>query len=262
MQKNSSQLWDAVWTDPGLATQAELILANEKASRRWQIIQQQVAHHYQSFDKLSVIELGCGTGSYGAIFAQLGANLTLLDYSKQALKQSKKFYRQNKLEANWIQSDALKPPSSLLTKFDISLSVGLAEHFIGASRKQIFNSHLSLLKPNGLAILIIPNAYNLPYRLYKLIATTTQRWQFGEEYPFTRNEIGQIGQSLKATVIAIKGDELYSSIKFLLPANFLRRWFKVGLPKSLSKIRQEKPSFLDDYFSYNFVVTMQKPATP
>ncbi len=260
MKKNSSQLWDKVWTDPGLATQAELILANERASRRWQIIQQRVTNIYQSFEKLSVIELGCGTGSYGAIFAKLGSTVTLLDYSKQALKQSKKFYHQNKLEAKWFEADALKMPPSLLNTFDISLSVGLAEHFTDALRLQIFQAHLNLLKPNGLAILIVPNAYNPPYRLFKFITTATKRWQFGEEYPFTRNELRQIGQSLKATVIAIKGDELYSSIKFLLPANFLRRFFKVGLPKTIAGVRHEKPSLLDDYFAYNFIVVLQKTA--
>ena len=258
MKKNSSQLWDKVWSDLGLATQAEIILANEKASRRWQIIQQQVTNTYQSFDKLSVIELGCGTGSYGAIFAQLGSTVTLVDYSKQALKQSKKFYDQNKLEAKWLEADALKVPPSLLNSFDISLSVGLAEHFTDALRTQIFQAHLNLLKPNGLAILIVPNAYNPPYRLFKLIATATQRWQFGEEYPFTKNELGQIAQSLKATLVAIKGDELYSSIKFLLPANFLRRLFKVGLPKTITSVRHEKSSVLDDYFAYNLIVVIQK----
>lgn len=258
MKRNTAALWDQVWADRGLVTQDQLILANEKASRRWQIIEEIISQSGQRFKHLSVIELGCGSGTYSALFAQQGASVTVVDYSKTALKRTKEFYQNNQLRAKRVEADALHLPKALLGTFDVSLSVGLAEHFIGKKRRAILQSHLAVLKPNGLAILIVPNAFNPPYRIYKFVATKVNRWIFGEEFPFTHSELRQLAQSVGATDVTIKGDEFYSSIKFLLPANFLRRWFRVGLPTNAAKIRREKPSIFDNSLGYNLIVALKK----
>lgn len=49
-----------------------------------------------------------------------------------------------------------------------------------------------------------------------------------------------------------------SLFQFLLPANFLRRFFKVGKPKSLKAVNIEKGTVLDNYFSYSLILIARK----
>lgn len=259
MQKNNAKVWDEVWLDPGLVKDDELILATEAGTIRWKKIHAVLLEQFGSLKGKRVLEIGSGVGTYGALLAQQGAVTTLLDYSPAALARAKGFYLHNGLKVTRIQGDALHLPAAVKNNhFDISVSVGLTEHFSGANRIKIHQVHLDVLKKGGMAVFILPNAYNPLYRIYKWVSELFGRWKFGEEYPFTRKELLAICQAINGTVIAMFGDDLYTSIRFLLPANFLRRWFRVGLPRSRAEIRQEKGTPLDDQLGYSFSLLLQK----
>lgn len=258
MQKNSAKVWDQVWNDPGIVSNYQLILAAERATIRWQRLEKVLRTHFSDFTKLKVLEIGAGSGTYAALFAELGASVTLLDYSPKALARAKEFFRANSLPAKFVKADALRISPKFKSVFDISISVGLTEHFKDDARRGINQSHLEVLKKNGLAVMIVPNAYNPPYRIFKAISELTGTWKFGEEYPYTRRELFTIAQTLGAKVVAVFGDDLYSSIRFLLPANFLRRFFKVGLPRTVAEIQPQSGSPLDNYLAYSLILVVKK----
>jgi SAM-dependent methyltransferase len=259
VQKNTSKVWDSVWLDPGLVKNDELILAAEAATTRWRKLHAVLTRELGSLSRKKVLEIGSGIGTYAALLAKEGSDVTLLDYSPAALRRAKEFFRHNELHAGFTEGDGLHLGKYLKKEaFDITISVGLTEHFSGQDRITIHRSHLDVLKPGGIAVFIIPNALNPSYRLYKFFSELTGTWKFGEEYPFSKRELRSITAQINAKEVALFGDDLYTSLRFLLPANFLRRAFGVGIPRSASEIRQEKGTPLDDIFGYSFVLVVRK----
>ena len=259
MQRNTATVWDEVWQDPGLVKQDDLILATEAATIRWRKIAAVLRREFGSLDGLRAIEIGSGSGTYGALLAQAGARTTVVDYSSAALARARDFYTHNGLAVTQIQGDALLLSRTRARgRFDIAISVGLTEHFKGPARLAIHKAHLDVLRPGGIAIFIVPNRANPPYRIYKGVSQLFGRWKFGEEYPFSRQELLFMCSQLHASVVSLFGDDLYTSLRFLLPANFLRRFFRVGLPRAKKDIRVEKGTPLDGTFGYSFILMVRK----
>ncbi len=259
MSINSVKVWDDVWSDPNLVTDDIIILEAERATIRWSRIVSRLMKEFGSLKNLKVIEIGSGIGTYAALLASEGAKSTLLDFSPKALKRAKDFFSNNTLKAKYFQGDALDLPAEILkTKFDISISVGLTEHFKGKDRIKINNQHFKVLKKGGIAIIIVPNKYNPPYRLYKYCSELFGTWKFGEEYPYSRLELSNFCHTFGYQLIGLFGDDLYQSIRFLLPANFLRRLFRVGTPNSLDSIHFERGTIIDDYLGYSLILMAKK----
>ncbi|MDQ5950844.1 MAG: hypothetical protein QG639_121 [Patescibacteria group bacterium] len=260
MKKNTEKVWDSVWADPHLQSNHKLIVAAEEQTIRWQKISNIVNRELGGFNGLSVLEIGSGTGTYAALMAKHGADVTLLDYSPIALERAQIFFKSLGLKARFVKGDAFALPTEVTKKkFDIAISIGLTEHFKGRKRVEINKVHLDVLKKGGLAIISVPNTYNPPYFVYKIISTWLGSWKFGEEYSYTRSELLAIAKMIRGKVLALFGDGLYSSFKFILPANFLRRFFGVGFPRNFLEIRKEIASPLDDYLSYSLILVLKKP---
>lgn len=258
-RKNTAHLWDKVWDDPHISKANALILQSEAATILWSRIKDSVVSNFGNFKKLSVIEIGAGTGTYAALMAKMGAQVTVFDYSPKALQRARDFFKENKLHATFVQGDAFNLPKVIKDKkFDISISIGLTEHFKGKRRIEIHKIHLDVLKKGGLSFISVPNKNNIPYRIFKLVSEITKTWKFGEEYPFSRKELQTICKKVNGEYVTILGDELYKSIKFLLPANFLRRFFRVGSPRCSEEIREERGSVLDQFLGYSLVLVMRK----
>ncbi|MBU0974464.1 class I SAM-dependent methyltransferase [Patescibacteria group bacterium] len=160
VKKNTIKVWDEVWSDVGLDTEDISILEVERATIRWSRIKTRLSKEFGNLKNLKVIEIGSGIGTYAALLASEGAKSTLLDYSPKALKRAKEFFKNNKLKAEYVLGDALDFPQQI--------------------------------KKNGIAIIIVPNKYNPPYRIYKFISEFFGTWKFGEEYPYSRKELKDI----------------------------------------------------------------------
>lgn len=255
---NTKEVWDKVWSDPGLVKEDILILENERNTIRWQRIKKVLKLHLKSIRGRTVLEIGSGIGTYAALLASEGAQVSLLDYSDKALERAQEFFRVNKLKAVFIKDDALNISNKKIKKYDISISVGLTEHFKGRKRFEISKVHVDVLKKGGIGIIIVPNKYNPPYRIFKFASELLGTWKYGEEYPYSRSELSHMCDQMGVKCIGLFGDDLYQSIKFLLPANFLRRIFRVGSPRTIKEIRRERGTSLDDYFSYSLVLMVKK----
>lgn len=256
-RENTPEIWNELWSEQYSPDYYSWILVKEEKSIRWRRIQNIIERNFGGISGLKVIEIGAGMGTNAGLMAKNGADVTILDYSENALKKSSDFFLANNIKANFIQSDALALPSELSGKYDIAISFGLAEHFRGQKRLQIFASHYSLLREGGMAFVSVPNAANLPYRVYKWFAEKTARWNVGEEYPFTRRELEKICRSLGITNFSFTADSFFYSLEFINPLHYLR--LKRGTRKvACKKIRIKIGTPWDQWIAYALVLCMKK----
>ena len=262
MKKNTTELWNSYWEKSPRSTREDkfnhILLEN---SIIWQRIEAIVSEHFGSFDGLKVLEIGSGVGSASALFAQRGSNVTLLDYSEHALKMSKDYFERNNLTANVILQNALKIPTDLHNQFDISLSFGLTEHFLGKDRIAINRAHFDVIKNNGMTFILVPNKHNPPYRLCKFVAELFRFWKVGEEYPYSRKELKKICEIIGISNFFFIGDSLAGSFSFWLnPVRYIKSFFKITPSYDIDRIRKQKGCFLDQYFSYGLCLCGKKQA--
>jgi ubiquinone/menaquinone biosynthesis C-methylase UbiE len=141
---------------------------------------------------LRILEVGCGSGIRTLAllkeFWNHSLNATLIDFSPIALAFAKKNADENGITANFALADALKLPFAD-ESFDIVWNEGVNEHFDGAKRQLTFNGMARICKRGGQIIVIVPNALNLPYRLWKKVLEIKGRWEYGFEKPYSIFEL-------------------------------------------------------------------------
>jgi 2-polyprenyl-3-methyl-5-hydroxy-6-metoxy-1,4-benzoquinol methylase len=251
MQKNTPELWDSLWKQTSFDEDVYNLVKEEKGIR-WQRIENLIHKRFGSFKNLKVIEIGAGAGTNAILFAKRGSKITILDYSKKALERSKEFFKRNNLEANFILADVLNLPKNQLNQFDVSMSFGLAEHFISHEREKVIKSHVDLLKTSGVSIISVPNKYNFPYRFFMFVSKSLGKWKFGEEYPYSISEMKKICNSLKYADFDFFGDSFLSSFRFI-------NIFKLFKNKKTHPIKKEKGFWIDKYLAYSLVLMIFPP---
>jgi 2-polyprenyl-3-methyl-5-hydroxy-6-metoxy-1,4-benzoquinol methylase len=173
------------------------------------------------FRNLKILGIGAGLGTYSALCAKNGAEVTVLDYSNESLLKSREFFNRNGLKATFISCDALNLDSEFFGKYDISMSFGLTEHFNGEDRFKINKVHADVLRKGRILFISVPNKHNIPYRLNKYYMEKRGRWSVGDEYPYSRTELKKVGKKIGMTYIRIFGDSFYNHSGFWI---LLIRW--------------------------------------
>lgn len=103
-----------LWNDPHISKQMlqhHLNPTDEAASRNYQFIQDSIkfiAKKASISHESSVIDFGCGPGLYTTAFAELGAQVTGLDFSTNSLKYAKEQAELKGLNIHYIETDYLK----------------------------------------------------------------------------------------------------------------------------------------------------------
>lgn len=255
IESNTPELWDAVWKQT-TDTEQISIIEKEALSIRWARIQDAVRSRFGSFAGLKVVELGAGLATVSILMARAGAEITIIDYSTRALARCRSILDNLGVHADYHCVDALNIPEEFRNRFDVSMSFGLAEHFNGPERRAINAAHFDVLRPSGLAIISVPNAWCVPYRLQKFVAEKTGRWTVGLELPYSRTEYARICSELGISQYSFFGDYLPESFRFANPIRMLKK--AMGRPSEI-KVRREPGTPLDAYFSYALILCAQKP---
>jgi len=259
MDENTPKLWDRVWENNTHDYEDQLSIAKEEKSIRWNRIKQSVLKEFGSFKNLKTIEIGSGVGTYSALMAKEGANVTLLDYSNGALQRSQEFFKRNHVVGTFIYENALELPNDYFNKYDLSMSFGLTEHFSGQDRIKINKNHFQVLKGGGISFISVPNKYNLPYRILKLVCEITGRWSVGIEIPYSRNELRKICHEIGINEIHFLGDSLLSSFQFINPFRIFKKFSNMkDFHSDIESIPFEKGTFLDEYLSYAIILVGKK----
>jgi len=255
MKNNTSSLWDKFWKEEASGNEI-CYLTSHLRSIRWKRLKNLILSRFGTFKNLEVIELGAGKGTYSLLFALEGAKVTLLDYSQEALKKARIFFNRFGIRnAKFIKMDILKLNKKLYNKYDVAISVGVAEHFRGTDRKKVIKTHFDVIRKGCLAIIDVPNKWNAPYRLWKFLSQTFGKWNFGEEIPYSRREFKKIGKELGINFKFI-GGYLFED-PFLIKKRIKKL---LGIKEKLdpNKIKFQLGTPLDEYFSRTLIAVGEK----
>lgn len=170
--KTQQQIWENLWSRP--------------VSYEWdtvsQTVYEQIIRHSGTIEGLQLAEAGSGTGKISLRLAQEGANITLIDYSEQALANSREAFDEAGLAASYIHADIgqLPVPDGF---YDVVWNAGVLEHFTYEEQVNILKELARVTKDDGLLIILTPSAASLTYRVGKYAAEQTGIWMYGAETP-------------------------------------------------------------------------------
>ena len=178
-----------MWRHTPSAARDDALLDRERRSPRWSFIVERLEATFGAVAELETVELGSGRGDLSVLLAERGARVTLLDASDKALDQARRRFDRLDLPARFARADLLGPLDLWRDRFDLALSSGVIEHFRGAERTQALRAHWTVIRHGGAAIVSVPNAWCLPYRLWKLYLELRGWWPYGTEVPYAKSEL-------------------------------------------------------------------------
>jgi SAM-dependent methyltransferase len=173
--------------------------AAEARTPRWRAQDELVRARFAGFEGLRVVELGAGRGLNALLYAQRGAAVTLVDTVELALEQARRLFEAHGVDAEYALADVFDLPPSLRGTFDVAMSFGLCEHFLGERRLAVVRAHLDALRAGGLALVGVPNRYAPVYRLWKALLTRRGTWPLGTEEPFSARELAALAERAGGT---------------------------------------------------------------
>lgn len=182
-------VWDQLWRTHPSDARDDALLDRERRGPRWNMIVKRLESTFGSIGGLKTIELGSGRGDLSVLLAERGARVTLLDASDRALALAGQRFNRLGLAATYEQADLLGTQSPLRGRFDLALSSGVIEHFKGLDRTRAIQAHYDAVRPGGLALISVPNAWCIPYRVWKLYLELRGWWPYGMEMPYGRREL-------------------------------------------------------------------------
>jgi SAM-dependent methyltransferase len=192
---------------------------------------------------MRVLELGSGRGGLGLQLAQLGAHITLVDFSPTALEQGKALFTAEGHEVRTLTADVTHPDIGLGEKYDLIIDSHLLHCLIDdpdrASYYKLIYDHL---KPKGICVaetmvhrkkLFIPEGFKFDEK-YVL-------WQmFGQWTPVRRIlDSLDLEQELNAANFNITYFYYYGSYSFVPHRSFMDIPSEI-LPAAVRMVLQNK----------------------
>jgi SAM-dependent methyltransferase len=204
--------WEAQWRSEPLDPGAP---AAEEKTPRWAAQERLVRERFGGFDGLRVIELGSGRGLNGLLYARRGAEVTLLDDSSLPLEQAAELFGAAGLAFEALQTDVFDLPDAQLGTFDVAMSFGLCEHFLGERRRRVVAAHLELVRSGGLALVGVPNRHAPVYRLWMATLKRRGTWPLGTEEPFSASELSALARAAGGEpLLPVYGSFVGSAVSF------------------------------------------------
>ncbi len=216
----TTTVWDRLWLHRPLTAKDDALLARERRSPRWQHVVSRLTRAYGGIKGLKTIELGCGRGDLSVLLAQHGATVTLLDQSARALDEAKYRFKRLGLIGEFVGGDMLGPLAEHADHYDVSVSLGVTEHFLGDQRRQVTAAHLNVLKPGGMAMISVPHAWCIPYRCWKFYLERRGWWPYGQEIPYSKREIKKIARRVGFAEVEAVCTGFWQSVG----DHWLKRW--------------------------------------
>lgn len=261
---NTPGAWDTVWqTQHATGQELQWNIERDLSIMRWGMFMRFAKEELGDLSGRSSIELGAGRGIASLQLARLGVQVTLVDWSDEALETASELYASLGLKPRLLRADILNLPAAEFGAHDISISVGVAEHFEGPERIRVIESHAVVLRPGGISLISVPNSRCFPYRVGKSIAERRGKWRFGLEIPFSAAELTGIATKagLTTNTIAVSSFLEATNHFILRPyiGTILRR---LGLRQPVAQqpqcqlgdipqsVFEEKESTLDHHLGY------------
>jgi hypothetical protein len=158
------------------------------------------------------VELGCGWGVYSMSLARAGMvkDVWLLDISLSAMRGTGKVFQAFGIKPFMIQGEIHSLPFKD-GAFDLSLSGGLYEHFVGQEQQDLVKENCRVSKR---VLCQVPEG-SLAYWIYRRLVTWKMgKWPFGFEVPLTRRRLRWLYEAAGAKVLAWDYHNLASAVLF------------------------------------------------
>ncbi len=195
---------------------------------------------------LQILEVGAGTGRVGHDLAALGAHVTLLDASPEALSLS----RQISPLPSFVQADALQVPFPE-DAFDVIFHQGLLEHF--PDPLPLLREEVRVLRRGGYLLVDVPQRYHL-YTLAKNLLMLAGRWFAGWETSYSVRELEAVCRSVGLVPVYRYGSFMKPSFLYRVVREVFRK-VNIVLPQdptpaSLLPLRDRYHRLLERLESY------------
>ncbi len=146
-----------------------------------------------------LLEVGCGSAGNSVFLAARGASVSVLDYSRKALKVAAEHAAAKAADIRLVEGTASKLPFRDAS-FDGIYHSGFLEHFHDPA--SILREQIRTLKPGGVLLVDVPQKYTL-YTLKKQLAMRRGRWYAGWETQFSPGELHALIRSVGLEVVAM-----------------------------------------------------------
>lgn len=116
----------------------------------WNSLELPSAIHQLISDKIiagcKAIDIGCGLGNYARTLAQLGFEMTAIDFSEVAIDKAKILAKEEELNIEFHVTDFTKSIKLNESSFDFAYDYGLLHHIFPENRKVYVENVIHLLK--------------------------------------------------------------------------------------------------------------------
>jgi hypothetical protein len=176
------------------------------------------------------VELGCGWGSYSLFLHRFGLTkrIWLLDISRSALRATLEVFSHFQLKPFAVQGEIHSLPFADKA-FDVSLSGGLYEHFVGGEQEALVSENCRISRR---VLCQVPEGTAAYWAYRKAITFWKGKWPFGFEVPLSRLRIKELFSRSGGTVRAWDQHNL-ASAQWMVWADrhpWMRKWaFRPGL---------------------------------
>jgi SAM-dependent methyltransferase len=135
----------------------------------------------ESADCTTTADLGCGRGEHSAVLARAGRATTLVDWSEDNVSFAQRMFDALGLQGRFVQADVTRPLPLESNSIDMVFSCGVFEYFNAAQIDAIMKEAFRVARKR--VIIMVPNAWSIPYRLGKWYLERRGRWEWGGEVP-------------------------------------------------------------------------------
>ena len=212
-----------------------------------------------------ILETGCGSGAQSLFIAKNdGYEVTLLDFSENALRHAEALYAAHGVHANFILGDMFAEGEP---GYDLVYNLGVLEHYDFEAQVNAVKAMAS--HSRRFVAVAVPNKDCYWYWLWRLQQTSTDAWPYGKEVPlrdmkavFEEAGLAYVGQKYIASVWtenfinALEGlsEEQRSQIlkihrSFVVqPANSSYLLFSLGVvgESSTQRLNWHQPSYAEN----------------
>ncbi len=126
-----------------------------------------------------ILEAGCGAGEQSLALAQRGKfEMTLMDFSTEAIDTARKSFAQAGVEANFSIQDVFMPGEP---EFDLVFNAGVLEHYASDEQVELLRGMAS--RSRKYVLVMVPNFSNYWYWIWRIQKSSQGLWPFGKEIP-------------------------------------------------------------------------------
>ena len=204
-----------------------------------QLFNDLIGYHQISLSGKKILDYGCGTGLPDFYLKRKGAEIHLLDYSKEEIQNARSHQgKLNIIDNIYYKLGNIKSLPYPDNTFDIVWNEGVIEHFDNGERKKILEEMLRVIKPGGALIIMAPNLFTLHALIIKYIRRFLKKFpqdRWGKERAYTLKELGKLLDDLGCKRIYTKSCNLPRALLDDFIISFLSRLIKNNF---FNKIRE------------------------